>query len=427
MTSERDATRIVRSWLQTDEHESAERVLGTVLGRLDTTPQHRPLRRARRPHSINGTFKFAAAAMAAVLVAGAGSAIYLSRPAVVPVGSPSPTASASPQSTASASPLGAVAYSAYLRDTGTRRLWVVNKDGTDAHELLPDVPGDQDIRGWSRDGTQIFFEEVASGDLYRTGPAGSPPELVCKWDERDCPWRGTLSPDGTRVAFAINDEGDGGTSTIAILEVSTGQVTVLESTRVPRSGTQCESPEHSGVYPRPPSWSPDGTQIAFSRMFAFESSDVTSPSCRRSVIFVANADGSGLRQLTRDDMVAYDPKWSPDGETIAFGGDERKPTERLWATDLYTIRRDGSDMRALTTDAGPDLGHWTKGGRIVYRHTVPAGGFGEVRVVDQDGGNTTQVDATDIVALTAVGCLICPYAGTGAVSGNWPADAYWQP
>src|SRR6185503_1890053 len=52
-----------------------------------------------------------------------------------------------------------------------------------------------------------------------------------------------------------------------------------------------------------------------------------------------------------------------------------------------STRCDGSDMRALTTDAGPDLGHWTKGGRIVYRHTVPAGGFGEVRVVDQDGGN----------------------------------------
>ena len=31
MSAERDTTRIVRSWLRTDEHESADRVLDTVL------------------------------------------------------------------------------------------------------------------------------------------------------------------------------------------------------------------------------------------------------------------------------------------------------------------------------------------------------------------------------------------------------------
>jgi hypothetical protein len=41
MSTDRDTTRIVRSWLMTDEHESADRVLDAVLDRLDTTPQRR--------------------------------------------------------------------------------------------------------------------------------------------------------------------------------------------------------------------------------------------------------------------------------------------------------------------------------------------------------------------------------------------------
>ena len=41
MSTDRDTTRIVRSWLQTDEYESADRVLDAVLDQLDTTPQRR--------------------------------------------------------------------------------------------------------------------------------------------------------------------------------------------------------------------------------------------------------------------------------------------------------------------------------------------------------------------------------------------------
>ena len=42
MSTDRDTTRIVRSWLGTDEHESADRVLDAVLDQLDATPQRRP-------------------------------------------------------------------------------------------------------------------------------------------------------------------------------------------------------------------------------------------------------------------------------------------------------------------------------------------------------------------------------------------------
>lgn len=70
MSTDRDTTRIVRSWLRTDENESADRVLGTVLDRLDTTPQRRATWwPARRLPQMNSTAKLALGVAAVVVVA----------------------------------------------------------------------------------------------------------------------------------------------------------------------------------------------------------------------------------------------------------------------------------------------------------------------------------------------------------------------
>jgi hypothetical protein len=67
MTADRDTTRVVRSWLRTDEHESADRVLATVLSRLDATPQRRSMWPSRR-FALMNRLVLAATAAAAVLV-----------------------------------------------------------------------------------------------------------------------------------------------------------------------------------------------------------------------------------------------------------------------------------------------------------------------------------------------------------------------
>ncbi len=95
MSTDRDTTRIVRSWLMTDEHESADRVLGAVLDRLDTTPQRRatwwPVRRFPLMNKIVG-FGLAAAAVLAILLIGSQ---LVASPANV--GGPGTDATASPQ------------------------------------------------------------------------------------------------------------------------------------------------------------------------------------------------------------------------------------------------------------------------------------------------------------------------------------------
>jgi hypothetical protein len=72
VSAERDTTRIVRSWLRTDEHESADRVLGDVLLLLDATPQRRSAWPAWRIATVNMYAKVAIAATAVVVVTAVG-------------------------------------------------------------------------------------------------------------------------------------------------------------------------------------------------------------------------------------------------------------------------------------------------------------------------------------------------------------------
>jgi hypothetical protein len=93
MSTDRETTRIVRSWLRTEENESADRVLGTVLDRLDTTPQRRATWwPARRLSTMNMTLKVGVAAVI-VAVAALVGINYLAGPSV---GGPGPSESISP-------------------------------------------------------------------------------------------------------------------------------------------------------------------------------------------------------------------------------------------------------------------------------------------------------------------------------------------
>jgi hypothetical protein len=101
MTIERDVTRIVRSWLQVDEHESADRVLDNVLALLDATPQRRSMWPARRIADMNSFAKLLIAAAAVVVIAIVGINLLPKTGGdvgVQPVVSPSPSASPTPVS-----------------------------------------------------------------------------------------------------------------------------------------------------------------------------------------------------------------------------------------------------------------------------------------------------------------------------------------
>jgi len=105
MSTERDVTRIVRSWLRTDEYDFPVEIVDDVLARLDATPQDRLIWPARRFADMNTYTKLAIAAAAVVVVAFAafnlvprtgvgGPGVATPPPTLAPT--PSPTAAAFP-------------------------------------------------------------------------------------------------------------------------------------------------------------------------------------------------------------------------------------------------------------------------------------------------------------------------------------------
>ncbi|MBT5536031.1 hypothetical protein HOK31_23370, partial [Candidatus Poribacteria bacterium] len=88
-------------------------------------------------------------------------------------------------------------------------------------------------------------------------------------------------------------------------------------------------------------WSPDGTQLVFATTYE----PPMGGQLLNSDIWVVDADGSDFIRLTSDAAYGPDdthPSWSPDGSQIAF------VSNRDGNQELYIVRTDGTDMRRLT-------------------------------------------------------------------------------
>lgn len=105
---------------------------------------------------------------------------------------------------------------------------------------------------------------------------------------------------------------------------------------------------------RMPDWSPDGLRIAYSTGFVDDNPDA----------FVMNADGSGAHAIAQTSAHETHPTWSPDGRTIAFASDRAEPGN----DDIYLLSLADSSVTRLTQADGDDFqGHWSPDGeRIAF-------------------------------------------------------------
>ncbi|HUF53708.1 MAG TPA: S9 family peptidase [Dehalococcoidia bacterium] len=74
---------------------------------------------------------------------------------------------------------------------------------------------------------------------------------------------------------------------------------------------------------------------------------------RRMHIFVADVESGEEQQITSGDYNDDHPAWSPNGRTIAFTSDRgRDRHQRIWRSDVWTVRAAGGRPRKLTRSRG---------------------------------------------------------------------------
>ncbi|MDP9243857.1 MAG: hypothetical protein M3O77_02100, partial [Chloroflexota bacterium] len=173
----------------------------------------------------------------------------------------------------------------------TSDLYTVGTDGSGQVRLTA-FDGFESAPTWSPDGATIAFlwghGEVRgygeSAPLWTIDADGSNPTLLLDRDVGYPAW----SPDGRSIALELRGDTDRDATRIGILDIATGELTELRQGHAPR-------------------WSPDSSRL----VFLGDSNGSTD-------IFVMDADGANVAQLTDDDAFNTFPLWSPDGETILF-------------------------------------------------------------------------------------------------------------
>ncbi len=194
----------------------------------------------------------------------------------------------------------------------------------------------------------IAFDSESDGnrDIFVMMPDGSSMTNLTNHGAND--FDPVWSPDGSAIAFLSdrgNEQGEG--RYVFLMKADGSDVKQLSS--MPNSAY--------------PDWSPLGSQVAFSH---------------NDDIFVINVDGSGEMNLTESEEQDGQPKFSPDGQQIAW-------ISRIGDNSfIYVMDVDGGNPQQITTGGEIYDLEWTVDGRIFTHWAHPEGVCGNC-VVSADG------------------------------------------
>ncbi|HLK60526.1 MAG TPA: hypothetical protein VKU00_28450 [Chthonomonadaceae bacterium] len=245
-------------------------------------------------------------------------------------------------------------------------IYSMNPDGSDQTRISKGG-GIAFDPAWSPDHKQILYSYVASrekpqSDLMVMKADGSAPTLLVPGEERTLYLSPTWSPDGKHIAYSAVQVGDGKIDiALYVMDAdgknrkklgegvaptwfpdgkrllfsplpSAGDAPDMKS--MDADGTNVKSQNVKGLGAI---FSPDGKHIAF-----------TSNGNDRPNIFVMDADGKNVTQLTKDpDTLALGPVWTKDGKHILFTR-ALKDVQGKPKIQVCLMDADGGNVKALT-------------------------------------------------------------------------------
>jgi TolB protein len=230
---------------------------------------------------------------------------------------------------------------------------------------------------WSRSGKEIAFER----DVYAGSRVNHAAIYTMNADgsgQRSLTPTGlngrpSWSPDGTLIAFSTLRYGK--EATVSVMASSGGRVRKLLTAPLAANGL--------GLGFNSATFSPDGKRIAFVWIKR-----------TGSAIFTMKASGGGLKQLTPwRKTVADKIDWSPDGSRIAFSSPDFGVRPGV-SSNVFTVRSDGTGLVKITNSRGGRINNgldsWSPDGKKIAFASNRAGKY-EIYVMNANGSGVTQV------------------------------------
>jgi Tol biopolymer transport system component len=237
-------------------------------------------------------------------------------------------------------------------------VYVMDVDGSDVVKVAGDPTGPEFDGAWSPDGERVVYRDSTRGinendEVFVALADGSERANITNDPSND--WGPDWSPDGRTIVF--NSDRAGGP---------------LRGYLVDPDGSNLRELDVETWFEYP-SFSPDGTEIAFTGHVGGDYE-----------IFVADLTSGTVDQLTDSPGNDSWPAWSPDGTVIAFTSERDDcrflPTDQeCWRTgdedeyrNVWLVDPDGSDQRRVTSETGqfvawsPDSRYLLVSGRALY-------------------------------------------------------------
>ena len=226
---------------------------------------------------------------------------------------------------------------------------------------------------WSPDGSRLAYayDTTHEAGIYLANPDGTEPvHLTRRVAENAAAGNLSWSPDGRTIAF-----GGGGRS---VWVVDT-QAQRLDTARLVRRNISI-GPQQV--------WSSDGQRFVF--WGPWDENDLYAP----TVVYTASYDGSDVIPLTPAGLDVWHPVWSPDGRRIAFSG-QVPPVEGevLGNMDIFVMDADGSNLVNITQSPNRDSSPaWSPDGRQIAFDSLRNGHRQyELFIMNADGTNRRKV------------------------------------
>jgi Tol biopolymer transport system component len=220
------------------------------------------------------------------------------------------------------------------RRNNNNELYVMNPDGSAQTRLTNSSRVSEGQPAWSRDGTRL---------LYRQTPDNPVTQNADIWQIDVDP----AAPHARPVLERTGDERYPSYSPDGTKILFRGDLDLVDHSGdeelyvMDADGRNIAQLTHNNVFDSAPAFSPDGTRIAFES--ARDSGDPLALD-----IYVMNADGTDVRRLTADPAHDEGPIFSPDGTKIAFA------SLRSGQEDIWVMNADGTGLRQLTDDPARD-------------------------------------------------------------------------